>query len=45
MEWREANAAYEANALAFWFELPAWHKAWIVATVETRNDIANIPME
>jgi len=41
MEWREASAAYEANALASWFDLPDWHRAWIVATVETKTDIGN----
>ncbi len=41
MEWREASAAYEANALAIWFELPIWQRTWIIATVETKVDIGN----
>ena len=45
MQWREAKAAYQANALAIWFELPDWQRTWIVAITETMNDIANIPME
>jgi hypothetical protein len=41
MEWRAASAAYEAGCLADWFDLPAWHKAWIIAAVETKSDISN----
>jgi len=34
MWWRSANAALKAGLLGQWPMLPAWHKAWIIATVE-----------
>ncbi len=41
MWWRAANAAYEAKCLAEWPYLEPWHKAWIIAIVEEKVEIAN----
>lgn len=40
MYWREASAAMEAGVLAEWFDLPLWHRAWIIATVENKNELS-----
>jgi hypothetical protein len=35
-------AALKANKMDIWPYLPAWHKAWIIATVEEDVTIHNI---
>ncbi|MHC4195401.1 MAG: hypothetical protein ACYSQZ_05580 [Planctomycetota bacterium] len=41
MWWRGANAALKAGKLDVWPYLPAWHKAFIIATVEEDVTIYN----
>jgi hypothetical protein len=42
MYWRSAHAAYKAGCLADWHTFPQWLQSWIIATVETEMDIANL---
>jgi hypothetical protein len=42
MWWRGANAALKAGKLDIWPYLPAWHKAYIIATVEEDILIHNV---
>lgn len=42
MWWRGATAALRAGKLDIWPYLPAWHKAFIIATVEEDILIHNV---
>lgn len=45
MWWREATAASQAGVMGEWWELPAWWRAWVIATKEIERDISNLQIE